>query len=198
MDDDARCHHRIREDVPELYYSLADRLASVMSRLAVGGPPRPVPDEVPLLPVDDRPSLSSRERRQLQDNLRGSMAVLSHLVASGGEATATELREATGLSGARVSNICTALEEKGLIERSHRHKDRRKVTIALTATGREFAEDKMDFVRGVVADFLWDLGEEDSRELVRILDRMLDVIEQRHGASAAEALASQQSEEDHQ
>lgn len=181
MTTENRSCHPPQRNVPEVYLQLADRVAGVLSRLAVGGGQAPQPPEAPL-PLDVDPAhLTARQRRQVQDNLRGSMSVLSRLVMNGGEASVAELREATGLSGARVSNICTSLEDKGLIERSHRDKDRRRVTVELTEAGRELAEEKMDFARLVIGDFLWDLGEEDSRELVALLDRVLTVIEKRHG-----------------
>ena len=72
----------------------------------------------------DRSELSPRD-----------LAVLVHLV--DGDRSPTELAEHLGLAGGTVSEALGSLEERGLVERTRDEEDRRRVSVALTASGRD-------------------------------------------------------------
>lgn len=75
-----------------------------------------------------------------------------------------------------TSKMLNCLEEKGYIERITTKEDRRAVYIVLTETGQKLIDahhEKMDIF---VNEFLERLGEQDTAELLRILDRIYEIL----------------------
>ncbi|MFG6443644.1 MarR family winged helix-turn-helix transcriptional regulator [Microbacterium sp. P06] len=72
----------------------------------------------------------------------------------------TELAEATHATLARLSNVCSRMEKKGLIERSPCPQDRRATNVRLTTAGRRAlihsVPDHIATVRSLVIDALND------------------------------------------
>ncbi len=127
-----------------------------------------------------------RIARRMDSALSGEMAVLRALVLAGGSLTPSELADHAHVSSARVANILRALEQKGCIERRHSQSDRRRVHVVLTEQGQARIEEKREEFEGHVAAFLERLGGDDGREMVRLLKRANEIIDQRQEERSAE------------
>ncbi len=112
-----------------------------------------------------------RASERLNKNMRGLPAVMRVLAAASGPLSPSEIAARTGVSDARVANALRSLEERGLVERRQAEGDRRRVEVSLTDEGR--AQDERMRNEGLerMAEFLVELGEEDSRDLIRLVDR---------------------------
>lgn len=129
--------------------------------------------------------LGHRMTTNMRNARRGENGVLHGLARSSRPLTPSELAEMGHLSSARVANVLRSLEEKGLITREHSQVDRRRVTVSLTEAGR--AEDerhKAEFER-LASDFLAQLGEEDAHDMLRLLKRVNQTIDQNRAAGRA-------------
>lgn len=73
-----------------------------------------------------------------------------------------------------VSQTLKSLEEKGLIVRRRGEGDSRSVTISLTNAGHEFEKEGRRLYDERFMHMLEFLGEDDAREFVRIVNRMLE------------------------
>ena len=113
---------------------------------------------------------------RLEDAGRGCIGPLGVLSDEGGCASPSLFARQLGLTPARVSNILSALEREGLVERGPSAGDRRRVEVRLTEKGREVDAHMNEALARRTADLLNALGEEDSRELVRILGRIVAVL----------------------
>ena len=120
-----------------------------------------------------------RSGRSIDQKLRGMPVVLRELITSGGALSPGELANRMGVSDARVANILRALEERGLVTRTASVKDKRRVVVTITDAGRVAADKIRDEGVEMVADFLRELGEEDARDLVRVINRVAEVMEAR-------------------
>lgn len=75
-----------------------------------------------------------------------------------------------------TSKMLNTLEEKGFIERITTKADRRAVYIVLTEAGQEKINEITERMDNFTNQFLEKLGEEDTENLFRILDRMYEVM----------------------
>ncbi|MDR3210238.1 MAG: winged helix DNA-binding protein [Oscillospiraceae bacterium] len=106
----------------------------------------------------------------------GELFVLS-LIIMDEPKTPGEIRDALGVSSARVAFCLRALECKGLILRETDARDRRKIRVTATERGRERFAERREALRGTVERLLRELGEEDAREFVRITGRMIGILQ---------------------
>ena len=116
---------------------------------------------------------------------RGETAVLHTLYHAHGPLTPGALADAADITSARVANILRALEEKGWVERRHSAHDRRSVETSLTTAGAAEAERRREEGLDCLADILADLGEADSRELVRLAGAVNEAVAHRMRGGAA-------------
>lgn len=86
-----------------------------------------------------------------------------------------------------VSQTLKSLEEKGLIVRRRGEGDSRSVTISLTNAGHEFEKEGRRLHDERFMHMLEFLGEDDAREFVRIVNRMLEFEESHPWKDADEA-----------
>ena len=129
-------------------------------------------------------ALGRRMGSRMQNARRGEHGVIHALACSASPLTPSELATLGHLSSARVANVLRSLEE-------HSQADRRRVTVSLTEAGR--AEDKRHKAEfeELASDFLAQLGEKDTREMLRILRRVNQTIDQNRAARAAGGTADQ-------
>lgn len=118
----------------------------------------------------------------MRNATRGEMGVIRtlHLADEAGEPplTPSVIADRSRLTAARVANVLRSLEEKGWVVREHATDDRRRVTVKLTEAGdAERARRRAEFEKAGAA-FLSRLGEEDTREAIRILKRCNQIIEE--------------------
>ena len=95
--------------------------------------------------------------QSVQEHLKGENFLLSYLDEHGGCSTPR------------------ALEEKGMLRRCADSYDRRRVVVHLTELGRQTAEQMHTTLCAHVQRVLEQLGEQDSRELIRLLGRITEI-----------------------
>jgi DNA-binding MarR family transcriptional regulator len=86
----------------------------------------------------------------------------------------SELQKRMGTSSARVAAILRSLEKKGFITREVDRNDRRRVIVSITAEGKAHVDVEMDEMDAMIREVFLSLGEEDTNEFVRILDRVFE------------------------
>lgn len=114
------------------------------------------------------------ERPEIRKQMMGEMLVLGFLYQHG-QTTPGELSKAMHVSTARTAATLNSLEKKGLITRTPSSVDRRKTEINCTDLGVEVFSKGTAFLEQRIARFLELLGEADSRELIRILNRIIEI-----------------------
>lgn len=89
---------------------------------------------------------------------------------------ATDIIEHFGLSPGRVANILKRLEQQQLIERQADADDQRRLHISLTEKGISCANAFYDQMNSCHAHMLEALGQEDAAEGMRILRRVISLV----------------------
>lgn len=102
---------------------------------------------------------------------KGECKLLANLHFNGGSRQAKELAEMSGISTARVTAILNAEEEKGYIRREPIAGDRRKVNVIITEAGELEFQKLYQERRNRIAKYFEFLGEEDTGNLLQILER---------------------------
>ena len=113
--------------------------------------------------------------QSVQEPLKGENFLLDYLSAQNGCSTPGTLREVLGVSAPRTAAMLRALEEKGMLRRCTDSHDRRRVVVQLTERGRRTAEQMHAALCAHVQHVLKQLGEQDSRELIRLLGRITEI-----------------------
>ena len=115
-------------------------------------------------------------KKQMDKLTRGELFILRYLKEHCADAVMpSEISAAMNISSARVAVALRTLEEKGWIERSMDNADRRKMLVTITQTGRDeflFHHAEMQKKMEIL---LSEIGEEDIREFIRIVNRMLEI-----------------------
>ena len=114
----------------------------------------------------------SDKARIIQENLKGERYLMLYLNDHGGSASPGDICESLGVTNARVAAITKALEKKDYIVRETDKIDRRRISIKITETGVRHIKQKGKELRQKVSSTFDQLGEEDTAELLRILDRI--------------------------
>lgn len=115
---------------------------------------------------------NERVLNRLKLNYKGENVILYLLTELGGKSTPGKLCERVDFTAARLSAIIKSLESKGYVERIRNENDKRSTIVALTPTGAEhFRLLKTDIIRNSLT-IIEKLGEEDVRELLRIINRL--------------------------
>lgn len=107
--------------------------------------------------------------------LKGENFLLSHLQSIGGESTPGELASVLDVSAPRVAAILRSLEIKKLVERKGSGVDKRKVTVKITEKGEQWVKLANSEVYQHAVNVFDKLGEEDTKELVRILKKVVNI-----------------------
>jgi len=116
------------------------------------------------------------QKGHIPENIQGEAFVLYFLKDSCGNVFPSDISNAIGVSSARVATALNSLEDKGLITRRIDSEDRRKIIVELTPKGRERIQEQKKELIAKQKSVLMQLGEEDSKELVRIIGRLVDVL----------------------
>lgn len=125
--------------------------------------------------LDYLPALRSRENSRNQRGVTaGELSALLYLAKEHDGATAGELTTAIRVRSSRTTAILQALEHKGLLQREADPDDGRRVLAYLTPEGRDLEKKLRVSAIGRIVALLEYLGEDDSRETLRIIERVLD------------------------
>lgn len=108
---------------------------------------------------------------------RGEGALLRYLALRHNGATAGELRDAMSVGSGRVANALKSLEAKGLITRSPSESDGRVVQVHLTRAGRDYIMERYQRLLRWTTLLMEELGEQDSKEVLRLVRRLLEATE---------------------
>ena len=109
------------------------------------------------------------------------MAILGMLSATDKPLAPGDLAERLQLSSSRVANALKTLERKGFVTREINPADRRGIIVSITPEGDAFGKARFNEAVASTRELIADLGEEDTKELVRILERIQDLIVERTG-----------------
>ncbi len=132
--------------------------------------------------------LYDRELGTKTSNLStGECGVLYCLSKSDQVYCAGDLAESLSLSSGRIANILKTLENKQLISRCRCTGDKRKIQVSLTPKGRSLMQEILDELHHIYRFIVKTLGEKDSREYIRLSQRLLDAYEEFANAQLAKA-----------
>jgi len=88
-------------------------------------------------------------------------------------ARVSELALATGITASGITQLVTALEERGMVGRKMDPEDRRAVRVFLTEEGRRATDQMMDSMVSVFGSLVEYLGQEKSRAFLEILNEVI-------------------------
>ena len=116
---------------------------------------------------------------------RGEGALLAYLALDHNGATSGELRGALEVGSGRVANALKNLETKQLITRTRSATDGRVVRVYLTPLGKDLILARYHRLLSRMEELVQLLGEEDSRELLRLTRKIIALSAGRHHPSAS-------------
>jgi DNA-binding MarR family transcriptional regulator len=116
--------------------------------------------------------------------MRGEANVLHVLHHYPKGVTPTALARDCQVSSARIAKTINQLEGRGLVRREASPSDRRSVIVHLTDEGEREVQRRFERVNSYVAGVLRELGEDDARELVRLVGRLARIMEGRAGCGS--------------
>ena len=122
--------------------------------------------------------LNNARREDLSQVFSQGERLLGCLHAGADGRTAGELSMLLELSTARIAAMLNNLERKGAITRARDEADRRRVVVRLTAQGREEVQTSYDAAVACLAEVYRRMGEDDTRELLRLSDRAGEIAQQ--------------------
>ena len=111
----------------------------------------------------------------LQRHMRGEAFMLHVLSRTEEAALPGQLCEATRTSSARVAATLGSLEQKGYVTREIDPADRRRILVRITEEGRRAGEATHCAMHGRLEGTLRALGEDDTRELLRLVARLKEI-----------------------
>ncbi|MBQ9384952.1 MAG: winged helix DNA-binding protein [Ruminiclostridium sp.] len=113
--------------------------------------------------------LNRKSNIAILDSIRGEYGVLNCLYDMEDGASAGELCRRLHVVPGRMADILKKLEEKELIVRTRNESDRRVVRAQITDKGRRVSAEKRTEIREEYRGLFRTLGENDTRELIRLL-----------------------------
>ena len=113
-----------------------------------------------------------REQKIVTASSSGEEGLLHYLAYKHDGVYSGVLKDQLGVGSGRMADILRRLEEKELIVRSEDTEDSRRVVVHITELGRERAVSMNQRVLAWYGRLHEYLGEEDSRELIRLLKKL--------------------------
>lgn len=104
---------------------------------------------------------------------------LQHLQEQGPMTTGL-LAQAVSLSSATVTGILDRMERRGLVTRERRPEDKRRVLVAVTATGRVASDAAPSYLAKHLTQALERLPEDDRAEIQRVILYLADLADMRN------------------
>ena len=111
----------------------------------------------------------------------GESPVLAYICRSDELLSPSELANRLGYSRSRMTRILDALGAKGFITREHDKNDGRRVIVLPTEEGRKHSRESRAEGVGNLAESLSMLGEDDTRDLIRVLEKAYSITYDREG-----------------
>jgi len=113
-----------------------------------------------------------KTQKHLNDSMQGEHFILFYVSHHQGDSIPSEISNEMGISTARIAAALNNLESKGMITRTIDVTDRRRILIKLTDAGQKHVEEHYKMIMGITTKMLKYLGEDDAKELVRIMKRL--------------------------
>ncbi|MCC8142262.1 MAG: MarR family transcriptional regulator [Lachnospiraceae bacterium] len=110
--------------------------------------------------------------QQMDGYTQGEIFALGYLHETGQEANPKDIGKVMAVSSARVAVLLNNMEKKGWICRLSDQSDNRKTLVAMTDLGEEIFLERQREVLDSVSKVLQDLGEDDTRSLIRIHEKI--------------------------
>lgn len=110
-----------------------------------------------------------------EDMSKGEVGILTYLTFFHSNVLSGELAKGLRLSSGRVAIALKSLERKGLVRREEDAKDRRKVVVNATPAGKKIATKQKEQALMELVNMFDYLGEDDTKELIRLYDRLLEM-----------------------
>lgn len=114
--------------------------------------------------------------KKMNEFTKGELYVLNYLDKHSGTAYPKDISREMQVSTARIAAILGQMERKDWIERASDAEDTRQIIVSLTQRGTDFLRAKEEEIIGSVVSMLENLGEDDSKELLRIQCKMMKKI----------------------
>lgn len=115
---------------------------------------------------------------ELSQAIRGEMAVLRLLDKEKRQLLAGEISRRLNMSTSRIAAVLNSLEKKGMIVRCTDPGDRRRVSVALTESGKAFCRERREEALCKFSRLLERLGKEDARQFVDLLKRVFVILDE--------------------
>lgn len=106
--------------------------------------------------------------------MHGEMFILKYLHSSNDLVLPSEISDKMSISSARTATALNSLEKKRFINREINKLDRRQILVTLTKEGKEYAKKLQLKEQKRITQMLEQLGEEDAKEFVRILEKVVN------------------------
>ena len=114
----------------------------------------------------------------LMEFCQGEMRVLFYLLSHEDEKIyPSHLSDALGVTRQRITSVLSGMRKKDLIRMEIEEQDRRRMSVSLTEKGRIEALEKQQNAYRYLEQMMLLLGEEDSRELVRLMHRCTELVQ---------------------
>lgn len=120
----------------------------------------------------------AKPHKQLNRSMQGECFVLQYIAHHGDSVQPSEISNIMGISSARIAAVLNVLGRKGLITREFDPDDRRKVLVNLTENGKAKATAQTREVLDKTIVMLKLLGEEDAKEFVRLIKKLVELMPQ--------------------
>ena len=117
--------------------------------------------------------LNKKNNIEVLNSIRGEYGVLNCLIDMEDGASAGELGKKLHVVPGRVADILNSLEQKELIVRTRSESDRRVVKAHITEKGKQVSMEKRNEIHNNYKGLFKILGENDVRELIRLLKIVL-------------------------
>lgn len=123
--------------------------------------------------------LNRKNNIAVLDSIRGEYGVLNCLMEMEEGLSAGELGKRLHVVPGRMADILKSLEAKHLINRRRDDEDKRVVKVTITEEGREVSREKREEIHQEYEGLFRLLGEEDVKELIRLLKIVLSYYPER-------------------
>lgn len=119
--------------------------------------------------------------RDLSAFLEGETAFLFIIKDYGDKpATPSQLSEELGVTKGRITAIINSLTRKDMVRLEKFDGDRRKVDVRITEKGKNYIDEKLASTNAFLRSFIDKIGRKDAEELMRILNRTVEVMRDEH------------------
>ena len=113
-------------------------------------------------------------QKNAEDYTHGEIKILTLLTHRDGGISPGDICETLGMTTPRISAALASLTKKELITRVTDPRDKRRLHIYITDSGKALVESKKRELTDSLSELLSDLGENDAMEYVRIMGRIRD------------------------